>query len=297
MLDTRYELFVDIECDPNAVRCERKILVPMLDRLEEYALYIADRNFSDGQVIFGFVQAKSFFVIRQHGACPSWREIPNSKACVSKRKDAFGGRVSEREIEIKLADGSWYKVRRITVKMQKPTRDGDTTLHLLTNLPCRVSAVTVSRAYRSRWTIETCLGYLSQSLNAEIKTLCYPAAAGLCFCLGLTLFNIMSTLKALLTTYGKQPDPKNPIELSYYYMAHEIAECQTGMSIVVSDAYWKKYAAMTPSQFAKWMKSIASTVDLKRYRKHPRGPTKPKPKRKFTGARHIATLKILEARK
>lgn len=71
ILDTRYELFVDVECDPNAYRCERKILEPLISHFQAGDLYLLDRNFSDGNVIFGLIQAGTFFLVRQHGACPS----------------------------------------------------------------------------------------------------------------------------------------------------------------------------------------------------------------------------------
>lgn len=297
ILDTRYELFVDIECDANAHRCERKILTPMFDRLEKGGLYILDRNFSDGDIISRFLGAGAFFLIRQHGVSPGWREIPGEKRVAIKHSNLHGGQISQQKVEVLLPDGSWFKVRRVTIKLKKETRDGDTTLHFLTNLPARVAATTITRAYRTRWKIETCLGHLSQSLNAEINTLCYPGAAGLCFCLGLTLFNMMSTLKAMLQAYGKYPDPKKPFGLSYYYVAHEIAEHHAGLTIAFNKAYWKRFASMTLADFTQWLKSIAKNAELKRYRKHPRGPKEPPPKRSFSGSRHTATQKILDARK
>ena len=187
MLDTRYGLFVDIENEGDAYRCERKVFEPMLNRLEEGALYLADRNFSDGPLILGFINAGSVFVIRQHGACPSWREIPG-KNREAKGKDSNGAQVYEELIEVRLPNGSWHKVRRISVKLKKATRKGDKVLHFISNLPKAVSAVKIANLYRKRWTIETCLGYLAQALNAEINTLCYPPAAGLCFCLGAHAF-------------------------------------------------------------------------------------------------------------
>jgi Transposase DDE domain len=297
VLDTRHELFVDIECEANAYRCERKILTPLFDRVESGALYILDRNFSDGDIIWRFIARKAYFVIRQHGACPAWREIPGEKRIPHRCSSTVGGKVFEQAIEVCLPNGTWVKLRRVTIELKNKTRDGDKTLHFLTNLPIRVKPVTICTAYRSRWKIETCLGFLSQSLNAEIRTLCYPGAAGLCFCIALVLFNMISTLKSLLESKGKQPDPLKPIELSYYYMTHEIAEYHAGLSITFDDHYWKRYATMSLTEFTRWLASIAANADLKRYRKHTRGPKKPKPKRKFTGSRHIATQKLLEARK
>jgi hypothetical protein len=296
VLDTRYELFVDIECEANAHRCERKILTPLFDRVQEGELYLADRNFSDGETIANFLERKAYFVIRQHGACPAWREISGEKRIQQSCDGTIGGKVFDQKIEVSLPDGTWVRLRRVTIELKSPTRDGDRTLHFLTNLPVSVSPAKICTAYRSRWKIETCLGYLAQSLNAEIRTLCYPGAASLCFCLALLLFNMMSTLKSLLESKGKQPDPLKPIQLSYYYMAHEISECHAGLSITFQENHWKRYANMKFTEFIRWLSSIAANTDLKRYRKHTRGPKKPKPKRKFTGARHTATQKLLDAR-
>jgi Transposase DDE domain len=295
MLDTRFELFSDVEFEPYAYRCERKVLAPMFNRLEKGAIYVADRNFSDGEVLSSIAKSGAFFVIRQHGACPSWRELPG-EARITCNSTSTGESVYEQKVEVQTPDGAWLQVRRITVVLAKKTRNGDTTLNILTNLPPEVLATKIAVVYHKRWRIETCFGYLSQALNAEIKALCYPGAAGLCFCLALVLFNIMSTLKALLAAYGKQPEPKKTIELSYYYVAHEIAEYQGGMNIVFDERDWRKLAAMTMSVFAKLMKTIATHAQLKRYRKDVRGPSKPRPKRKFNGSRHVATQALLNAR-
>jgi len=297
ILDTRSELFVDVESEPYAYRCERKIAESIMERLQEGALYLADRNFCDGPLLSSFVQAGAFFVVRQHGACPSWREI--SPLGLAKEKDQNGGQVAEHEVEVKFPNGpngGWQSLRRVRVELKKPTRKGDHTLYLLTNLPPSVSAATIADSYRQRWTIETCFGYLSQALNAEINTLCYPAAASLCFCLALTLFNIMSTIKALLKSHGQPPKPPKNFELSYYYLAHEIAQCHAGMKVAIRDTYWHKYAKMEHQKFRQFLITIARNACLKRYRKHIRGPKKPRPKRKFDGSRHVATQKLLDAR-
>ena len=156
----------------------------------------------------------------------------------------------------------------------------------------------ISGAYAKRWTIETCLGHLAQALNAEINTLCYPAAAELCFSLALTLYNLLSTIKALLETYGKQPDSNDePIRVSYYYLAHEIAKTEAGLRIVVDDKYWCRYADMSITQFVSFIKSIAKQAKLERYKTHVRGPKKKPPKRQSGKRRaHVATHRLLLAR-
>jgi hypothetical protein len=294
VLDTRLEMFVDVACDPDAYACERKVVLPLLENLEPGALYLVDRNFSDGPLIDRFVRGRSFFIMRHHGRSPRWREVKGSRLR-KVGKDVRGGTVYEQEVEVLLPDGSWHRLRRITVKLVEPTRDGDTELHLLSNLPASVSAVAIADGYAERWTIETCLGHVSQALNAEINTLAYPGAALLCFCLALVLFNILSALKTLLLKFSAPPDKP---ELSYYYLALEIAEARLGMEITIEDAYWKGCAELSLSEFISWVKSIAHAANLRRYRKHPRGPKRPPPKRASGKQRpHVSTHRILENRK
>jgi hypothetical protein len=293
LLDTRLEMFVDVACHPDAYACERKVVLPLLEKLIKGALYLADRNFCDGPLIERFVKAESFFILRHHGRSPRWREVKGSRP-VKVGKDVRGATVYEQAVEASLPDGSWYRLRRITAKLVKPTRNGDVELHLLTNLPASVSAVAVADGYAKRWTIETCLGHVAQALNAEINTLAYPGAALLCFCLALVLFNIISALKALLLKFSTAPGKP---ELSYYYLALEIAEVRLGMDITIDDRYWSGIAALTLSEFVSWLKSIARAANLRRYCKHPRSPKRPPSKRASgKGRSHVSTHRILAKR-
>lgn len=297
ILDTRYELFTSIQCDMNAHRCERKIVEPLLEHLEPQAVYIADRNFSDSAVLEGIINADAYFIVRKHGVCPSMQEIAGARAKKYRTRALGGGQVSEKQVMIKLASGKCKRVRLITVKLSSPNRKGDRRIHILSNVPSHVKGTQIANAYRGRWTIETCLGYLSQSLNAEVKTLCYPAAAGMCFSVALLLFNIMSSLKTILQQHAVQPDPDDPIEVSYYYMAVEIKSHIAGLNLILPEQVWVDFERMSLARFSKWLAQVASHAKLRYYRKHYRSPKKPPPKRKFNGSRHAATQKILEQRK
>lgn len=297
MLDTRQEMFIDVECDANAHRCERKIAESLLERqLQAGALYMADRNFSDGCLFEIFHRHGAHYIIRQHGACPSWQEIDGEER-VLKGKDSQGGTVYEQRIEVRLADGSQVRIRRITVNLVNPTRDGDRQIHILTNLPRRVRAPRVADGYLQRWTIENCFGHLSRSLNAEIRSLCYPGAAGLCFALALVLFNVMSLIRLLILKHGKKSDRYKIVDVSYYYLADEISRSQFAIDELIDRKRWTVFGSMSKTAFAAFLKQTAKNASLARYRKHIRGPNKPKPKRTFNGTRHVATKKILDARK
>ena len=74
----------------------------------------------------------------------------------------------------------------MTVELDKPTRDGDTEIHMLTNLPAEVAdARTIAELYRRRWTIENRFGEVAHDLNGELATLAYPKAALFAFCVAL----------------------------------------------------------------------------------------------------------------
>ncbi len=292
LFDTRYQLFTDIEGDQNAFRCERKILEKMIPRLEERAIYVADRNFCDGILLEGFIDVRAYFIVRLHGACPARREIPSIK-----KKSVRSQPISERYIEVQLPNRGWTKVRLITVRLEKKTRNGDRVIEIVTNLPKTVSCEVIANAYRNRWTIENAYGYISKCFNAEIQSLCYPAAALLCFSISLLLFNVVNTIMRLMTKFGKQPKSKPKIELSHYYIAAEITNCYEGLRIAVDKDEWQPILSLPLNGFTKWLKQVAKNARLEKYEKNPRGPKKPPSKRKFSGARHVATQKLLDARK
>ena len=256
-------------------------------------MYLGDRNFCDRFIISAIVDKDAFFVMRYHRNSQRWR-LKNDKVKHFKRPDSNGGVVSEQEIEMEMADDSWANARRISVELKENTRKGESALQIITNLPSSVTAAKISDAYRSRWKIETCLGHLAQSLNAEIKTLAYPGAAGLSFCLALTLFNMMSTIRSALRRHKKASDK---FEISLYYMAQEIKTSMTGMLIAIEKDHWKIYSEMTTAQFAKFMHNTAGNAQLKRYKKHKKLIKKPPPKRVFTGKRHVASQTLLNQRK
>src|ERR1022692_2810515 len=78
--------------------------------------------------------------------------------------------------------GAFLELRRITIALDQQTREGDTEIHILTNLPARIRAKVIARLYQKRWTIETAFQELTVALKCEINTLAYPKAALFGFC-------------------------------------------------------------------------------------------------------------------
>ena len=65
--------------------------------------------------------------------------------------------------------------RRVTVELDAPTRDGDTEVHILTNLPAAVaSAARVAELYRRRWTIEAAFADRFRGSREEVTAKLRP---------------------------------------------------------------------------------------------------------------------------
>ena len=106
----------------------------------------------------------------------------------------------------------------------------------------------------------------------------------------------MSLVRQLLLKHGRYSERYEIRDVSYYYLADEIARTQFVADELVQPSRWKTFSAMTPIQFASFLKRTAQAASLARYRKHTRGPKKPPSKRSFNGTRHVATAKILAER-
>lgn len=186
--------------------------------------------------------------------------------------------------------------RRITIKLDQPTRDGDTDMHLLTNVPAAdADAIVLAGLYRKRWTIETVFQEITQTLQCEIETLGYPKAALFAFCLALLAFNAVSVLKASLRAVHGEDTVQQTV--SGYYLALEIRGTYDGMMIAIPEPHWTVFRTLSVRETASMLKHIARHVELSRYRKHPRGPKKPPPKKStYKNGGHVSTHRLLQQR-
>jgi IS4 transposase len=292
VLDPRLMLATDVVLCEDGHAQERSLLDRVLEFVAAKDLWIADRNFCTTDFLFGIARRDGFFVIRQHASTLHWEFVGKRRACG--RIDT--GKVYEQTIRATDDTGEILFLRRVTVLLDQPTRDGDTELHLLTNVPAKdARAKVIAELYRRRWTIETAFQELEATLNSEINTLGYPKAALFAFCVALVAYNVLSTLKAALrSVHGEE---KVAEEVSGYYVADEIQMTHRGMMIAIPEDEWAVFHDLPPVELAEVLIRLARAVALPKFRKHPRGPKKPKPE-KQSGAKikHVATAKILEAR-
>lgn len=274
---------------------ERSLLPQVLLTVEADDLWIADRNFCTTGFLFGIATPHAAFVIRQHAQTLHY-ELLGSRRKIG---PCPTGMIYEQKMRMTDENGKKrMDVRRITIELKKPTRDGETEIHILTNLPAKAAnARSVANLYLFRWTVEKAFNELDQALNGEIKTLGYPGAALLSFCVALLAYNVISVVKSALAAVHKEKAKRE--DMSGYYLSGELAAAYHGMMIAVPPEEWTKhFATLTPSELARILKTLAENVRPDRFRKNTRGPKKPPPKRSSAKRHpHVSTARILAKRK
>ena len=269
---------------------ERSLLGQVLETVQAHDLWMQDRNFCTGAFLCEMDRRGAGFITRQHEGLPL--EVVTTLRAVGRIET---GQVAEQRVQVWDAQGQAHLFRRIQVKLDQATRDGDRVLYILTNIPLyKASAKRVARLYRKRWTLETAFQHLEAYFHAAINTLGYPKAALFGFCLALVAYNMLAVVMAALrSVHGATIDQ----ELSLSYVANDIAQTYHGMMIAIPEDEWRVFSRMRPTEMVATLRTLAQKVRLEAYRKSPRGPKKPRPKREnTTKVPHVSTAKLLRNR-
>jgi len=281
----------------NVVPCEdahaqeRSLLDAVIATIRTRDLWIADRNFCTAKFLFGLAERSAFFVIRYHRGSFACQPVGKRR----QRGTTETGTVFEEKVRAEH-DGVTRIWRRVTLVLNEPTKDGEREIVLLTNLPVKdADACRVAELYRQRWTIEGVFLDLTLALRCEIDTLGYPKAALFGFCTALVAFNALAVAKAALRSVHGVDRVEQ--EVSDFQLAAEVAAVYEGLDIAVAEAKWMEFQELTPPAMSRALKQLARQVRLQRFKKHRRGPKKPRPKRKSgAGSTHVSTARLLAAR-
>jgi IS4 transposase len=267
---------------------QERALLPDLT-IEAGTHLIMDRNFCVTWFLCHVAQSKAYFTVRHHrGSLPL-----ESLEFVGKRRSCGqceSGWVYEQKVRIVHEDQE-FLFRMITLKLDKPTRDGDTEILLLSNLPARVRATVVAMAYRERWTIEGHFQRLTDWLNCEVPTLAHPRAALFAFAMSLVAGNLLAVVIAAIRAEHGDDAADN---LSYCELADEVAGAYRGMMLALPPNCWQFIQEKTPAQAARVLRHVASHVDVDRMRKAVRGPKKPRRTPNCKKIRHVSTYRELQ---
>jgi hypothetical protein len=270
---------------------ERSLLEQVLDKVKRRDLWLADRNFCVRQFLLGIARRCGYFIIRQH---EKLNYSPVGGLRYKGRVET--GRVYEQTIYLEDDDGKRWRMRRVVLRLDEPTRDGDSEIGLISNLPQKVTARKVADTYRKRWTIETGFAELTDTLACEVDTLCYPQAALFVFCVALAAYNVQSAIKGVMrAVHGEEEIDE---EFSRHFLGREITRVDGGLMIAFPPEHWLVFGDMPDEVFAEFLLRVARQVKLSRYQKSHRGPKKPKPKRRYSKKHpHVSTAQLLDERK
>jgi hypothetical protein len=279
-------LLTDVLPCEDAHAQERALTAEILALVAAGDCWIADRNFCTHAILFGIAAAAAAFAIRQHGNLVG-TPVGVRRACGR----VAGGAVFEQALRLEH-DGAVRVVRRVTIELETPTRDGDTVVHVLTNLPPDVAATTVADLYLARWTIEGAFADLARWFDAELAPLGYPRAALLGFCVGLMAYNAVSTLLgALRATHGEAVVAE---QVSGYYVAQFGRDAVGAIDDVLEPDDWTRWRQLAVAAAAVLLKAMAARIDLATIRKAKRATKTPVPKRtRFRKQTHVATHRLL----
>ncbi len=206
-----------------------------------------------------------------------------------------GGEVFSQTVVISY-EGQSCRCRRILVQLEQPTRDGETSYALLTNLPeTDAPSILVARLYRKRWTVETLFQVATETFHCEIKTLGYPRAALFSFCMALVASNLFSTLKAVLASVHGRDCLE---QLSSYYLADELEGTYRGMMIALPSEQWRNLQSTSLTQLSSLLQDWAAQVNLKAFTATKRKPKQKQLKPPYDPAHpHVSTARLLAQNK
>lgn len=289
VLDPASGLVLDVVCCEDGHAQERSLLDQVWPMVRARDLWVADRNFCTTTFLFGLAGRKARFVVRQHASTLTWDTATTPR----RRGRCATGRLSEQTLRLTDPDGRTLRVRRVTVTLDEPTRDGETAIHVLTTLTAReASAERVAELYLTRWRIETVFQTLTTVLRCEVDTLGYPKAALFAFAVAVAASNVYATVRAALR--GAHGVGTVEGGVSDYFLADEVAGTYRGMMVAIPPEHWQPLADADTQTLAGLLIGLARKAHLPRYKKSPRGPKKPKPRRtRFAQKKHIATSRLL----
>ena len=291
--DPDLQLAVDVLPCEDAHTQERVLMRTILETAAKGDLWIGDRNFCTGGILCGFIEREAYFLMREHGRNPNPRELSRAR-----RVGRIGtGTVYEQLVSLEDEHGVCHTLRRIELRLNEPTEDGEQVIRLLTNVPAsRMKATKLAQLYRRRWRIENLFQRLESVLHSEVRTLGHPRAALLAFGVALLAYNVLALLQTAVRTRHARTLDEAQMQLSSYYIAMEIKANYAGMLIALAASVWQRYESLSATGLAKLLLALSAKVDPRQFRSYPRGPKVVKKKgyvSKQAAQRHVATARVL----
>lgn len=268
---------------------EKEVLSAYQLDLQASDVVVADRQFCAITVMKRLQAQKAKFILR-HNASVGLHTVKERRPC---------GKIATGQVyESRVRYAQTKRVLRcVEVELDTPTRQGETLIRLLTDLPVsKASGGQVAQAYLCRHQIETVFWDLTMSLTCEVKTLAYPRAALFAFCVSVAVYNGLQLVKrAVSAAHGAEVLK----DLSGHTMSEEVGRMWEGLDLALDQVEWDELRAMSGEEFWSWLREAAAGMNLVYYRKTKRGAKKPKAKA-VKGEpinQHTSTFRFLQQRK
>lgn len=256
----------------------------IVDDLQPGDVAICDRHYCVLDLLRGISAAGACYVIRQHGRFQG--DLQGSRVAAGRTAT---GAVYEQGLSSRGRNA--FSMRRITIELDQPTRDGDLVVHVLSNLPASAPATAIADLYLRRWEEETAFYYLTTTLTCERKSVSHPRAALFLFCMAMLAYNIRQIVFAALSA---EHPAEQVAEVSHHQVSVEVSRYTDGLLTAIEDSEWESRVPDGAGGMASQLRQISRTIDLRKYRKSRRGPKKKKtianPGRPRT---HLSTAKAL----
>src|SRR5205807_4847756 len=113
-------LILDLILEEDA-HCQERALVERVD-VQPGQLWVMDRNFCVRSLVFRIARREAFFLVRWHRSTLPFVPAGRLRA----RGRCATGEVFEQPIDVADGEGGVHLLRRIVLKLDEPTRDGET---------------------------------------------------------------------------------------------------------------------------------------------------------------------------
>jgi hypothetical protein len=279
-------LILDLILEEDA-HCQERALVDRVD-VRPGPLWIMDRNFCVRSLICRIARRGASFLVRWHRSTLPFRPAGRLRT----RGRCATGEVLEQPIGVDDGEGGVHRLRRVVLKLDQPTRDGEAEIVLVTDLPAEVTAVRCCEAYRGRWRIEGHYQALTDLLHCEVAGLGYPRAALFAFSRSAVAGNALAVLKGDLRVAR---GPEVAAEVSDFALVDEVAEVHAGMMMAVPPPRWPDLSRSRATTVSRLLNELAERVPVHRMFRCRRGPEKPRPRRS-SGKRihHVSNKKLVD---
>ena len=224
-------LVTDVLPCENGQAQERSLCEALLKTVESDDLWIEDRNVCTRAFLCAIANRGACFITREHRGL-TCEMVEARRACGRTET----GSVAHQRVTVVDEHGQAPLFRRVRITLTHATRDGATIVHILTNVPQRVSGPQVSDLSRKRWTLDTAFQHLEAYFHSEIQTLGYPKAALCGWCLALVAYNVLAVVLAAFR--GVHGEERVDEDVSLYAIANDISTTSHGMMIAIPAPEW-----------------------------------------------------------